>query len=46
MRDDLQKAIAAGCNAYATKPIDKALIELIARYANRSRSATTPAANS
>ena len=46
MRDDLQKAIAAGCNAYATKPIDAALIELIARYATRSHSATPPAASS
>ena len=35
MRDDLQKAIAAGCNAYASKPIDGALVELIARHAAR-----------
>ena len=35
MRDDLQKAIAAGCNAYASKPIDWALVELIARHAAR-----------
>ena len=43
MRDDLQKAIAAGCNAYATKPIDAALLELIARHIGSSHPATTPA---
>jgi CheY-like chemotaxis protein len=32
MRDDLQKSIAAGCNAYASKPIDGTLVELIARH--------------
>jgi signal transduction histidine kinase/CheY-like chemotaxis protein len=45
MQDDLQKAIAAGCDAYATKPIDAGLIELISRYATRSPLTTTPATN-
>jgi len=36
MSDDLQKSIAAGCDAYAIKPIDGALVELIARHAARA----------
>lgn len=43
MRDDLQKSIAAGCNAYASKPIDRTLVELIARHASSSPSSATPA---
>jgi signal transduction histidine kinase/ActR/RegA family two-component response regulator len=43
MRDDLQKSIAAGCDAYASKPIDGTLVELIARHAVRSASSATPA---
>lgn len=46
MRDDLQKSIAAGCNAYASKPIDGALVELIARHAARVPPSATSAVSS
>ena len=37
MATDRQKCIDAGCNDYATKPIDrKKLIELVGRYASRN----------
>jgi Amt family ammonium transporter len=39
MPDELERALAVGCNAYATKPIDGRLLELIAGCAKRGATA-------
>ncbi len=42
MKEDFQKCLEAGCNAYMAKPIDRlALVELVARYAKRGQPAGT-----
>ena len=41
MPAELQRCLAVGCDAYATKPIDRRLLELAARYAERA--SQTPA---
>jgi CheY-like chemotaxis protein len=37
MREELDRCLAAGCDAYATKPIDRGLVDLIAEHAGRTK---------
>jgi Amt family ammonium transporter len=36
MHEELDKCLAAGCDAFATKPIDHHLVDLIAAHARRA----------